>query len=179
LTHDLPTSAFIRGTKTQQGYYSRHGLPRARYPFRGCDGANHKVWKGRLYTDSLARSHPVCIGSSEMRSKQEKRHILMRRSYSKRTSTSQLHTPHTDGAAQRCFSYSSVCAYSSPKDGTSVRFSRHALIATPPSIDRAIAPGSKIEPPLTQHSRILARHLPPQPFPRLLVTQVRPSARTR
>ena len=48
-----------------------HGLSRARHPFRGCDGANHKIWTGRLYTDSLARSHAVFFRVSAMRMKHE------------------------------------------------------------------------------------------------------------
>jgi hypothetical protein len=101
----------------------KHGLPRARYPFRSCHRADDKVWTGRLYTDSLARSNPQMLRLLRSRIKQEETALLTRSRCSNPTSTSQHHTRPTDGAVQQLSSSCSAYAYSSLKDGTSVRFS--------------------------------------------------------
>jgi hypothetical protein len=67
-----PEASHLETTRTghaRRPSNRRYGLSRARHPFRVGDGANHKVWTGRLYTDSLARSQSSAFCVSAMRVK--------------------------------------------------------------------------------------------------------------
>jgi hypothetical protein len=173
--------ARVGETHTRGALYThrsrKDGLSRAGYPFRGCDGANDKVWTGRLYTHSLARSTLCSIMEERWRHRTAP---LTRSRCFKHTSTSRLHTHHTDGEAQSHSSCCSACAYSSPKDGTSVclpLYFHHPTYHTSP--DGSTTIGTSLDPSLTRHSRILTRHLPPKPLPCLPLPEIRPRARTR
>ena len=100
---------------------------------------------------------------------------LMEDRYTKPTSTSQHPSPPTDGQAPARSSSSSACAYSGRRDGISV--------CIPPSPLRKTRfpsqPLLHMHKANTQHSRILPRHLPPKPLPRLPVPKIRPLPRTR
>lgn len=115
------TRAAPRGTRQRDKRETcNDGLPRAGYPFLGCDGANNKVWKSTLsrrpaHCDYRPLEEVMRLFQTTAESR------LTRSRYIKHTSTSPHPSHPTDGQAQECSLCYSVCAYSSRKDGTSVR----------------------------------------------------------